>query len=295
MARNPLHRTTLAAISVGGGCLLLALVWALSVTLSAAEPPTPPAVEVTVEPQEIPGPQDSGDSSPSSADEKSTDEKPADVEGAGEAGATVGEDAAASAEPPAPAEVATPSIQSYLQERLAHGPKGPEHQRYVVLHDTEGGGTPWDVVDGWVAQGTGVAAHFVVGRDGTIVQCVPLDAIAHHAGFGTAGADGRFGLVEDGRDDRVGTQEVPWSDDYAMNAWSIGIEMVHRGGQDYPEAQLVAVDGLLAYLHGVYGGSAGQIIDHKAWRQGNSDTDPGFAPYLERYAAGLDHLGNPLT
>ena len=69
-----------------------------------------------------------------------------------------------------------------------------------------------------------------------------------------------------------------------MNAWSIGIEMIHVGGEgDYPEAQLMALDSLIAYLDTYYGGSAGEIIDHKMWREGNSDTSEEFAAYLANY------------
>ena len=68
-----------------------------------------------------------------------------------------------------------------------------------------------------------------------------------------------------------------------MNSYSIGIEMVHVGGSgDYPEAQLEALDGLIAYIDTYYGFES-EIIDHKAWRTGNSDTSPEFAEYLANY------------
>lgn len=52
------------------------------------------------------------------------------------------------------------------------------------MHDTEGSGDGKSVVEYWDNAGTGVAAHFVVNKDGSIVQCVALDSIAHHAGWG---------------------------------------------------------------------------------------------------------------
>lgn len=59
--------------------------------------------------------------------------------------------------------------------------------------------------------------------------------------------------------------------------------MVHVGGSgDYPEAQLEALDGLIAYIDAYYGFES-EIIDHKAWRTGNSDTSPEFAEYLANY------------
>jgi N-acetyl-anhydromuramyl-L-alanine amidase AmpD len=68
-----------------------------------------------------------------------------------------------------------------------------------------------------------------------------------------------------------------------MNAYSVGIEMVHVGGSGYyPEEQLEALDSLIAYIDAYYGFES-TIIDHKAWRSGNSDTSPEFADYLYNY------------
>ena len=173
--------------------------------------------------------------------------------------------------------------QDFLPAHFLHGYKGREYQRYIVLHDTEGEGTPAGVVGGWEYNGNGVAAHFVVGKDGSIVQCVPLDQIAHHAGYGDIGNNNYYGVPEDGRDDRVGTEYNPWSADYGMNSWSVGIEMVHVGGSGYyPDAQLDAVDTLIAYID-AYFDFESPIIDHKSWRTGNSDTSPEFADYLYNY------------
>ena len=94
-----------------------------------------------------------------------------------------------------------PSIQERYYADLAHGPKGPEFQKYIVLHDTEGDSSPESVIDWWESNGNKVAAHFVVGKDGSIVQCVPLDQIAHHAGFGDAGKNEQYGTIDDSRDD----------------------------------------------------------------------------------------------
>lgn len=165
-----------------------------------------------------------------------------------------------------------------------HGPKDASHQRYIVLHDTEGEAGPEATVSWWADNGSLVAAHFVVGTDGHIVQCVPLDRIAHHAGYGDTGHNELFGIEEDGRDDLLGTVPIGAGyADYAMNAWSVGIEMVHVGGAgDYPEAQLEAVDGLIAWIDACFGAQS-EIVDHKAWRSGNSDTSPEFAAYLANY------------
>lgn len=172
-----------------------------------------------------------------------------------------------------------------------HGKKPAKYQKYIVLHDTEGDSSPESVVSWWAGNGNLVAAHFVVGKDGHIVQCVPLSRIAHHAGYGDTGHDKEFGVTEDGRDDMAGSTPIGGSyADYGMNAWSIGIEMVHVGGEgSYPGAQLEAVDNLIAYLDAYYGGDAGEIVDHKMWRSSNSDTSMEFANYLKNYQKKRKH------
>lgn len=176
------------------------------------------------------------------------------------------------------------TITEDYRDSFVHGEKGAEFQKYIVLHDTEGEGSASGVVDYWDSNGSGVAAHFVINKDGSIVQCVPLDAIAHHAGFGDTGHNAQYGVEDESRDDKVGTTSIGSSfADYGMNSYSIGIEMVHVGGSgDYPQVQLDALDGLIAYIDAYYGFESA-IIDHKAWRTGNSDTSAEFATYLANY------------
>lgn len=173
-----------------------------------------------------------------------------------------------------------------IRWQLSHGSKPAQYQKYIVLHDTEGGGSPQNVIEGWASNGQRVAAHFVVGKDGTVVQCVPMDNIAHHAGYGNRGYNAQFGVPEDGRDDKRGTSSY----DYGMNGYSIGIELVHEGwpGERYPEAQLDALDSLIAYIDSYYGFQS-TIIDHKMWAYGNSDTSAEFAGYLANYRSKRAH------
>lgn len=179
------------------------------------------------------------------------------------------------------------NVQTY--DDLAHGEKGPEHQRYLVLHDTEGGGTPESVASYFEGCGNFVASHFIVGKDGHIAQCVAIDKIAHHAGYGDTGNNEAFGTTDESRDDMRGSVPIGSSyPDYGMNSYSVGIEIIHVGGEgDYPAEQLSALDALIAYLDAYYAEqgleNAGTIIDHKAWRASNSDTSAEFAGYLANY------------
>lgn len=193
-----------------------------------------------------------------------------------------------------PSDVAAPSLEETLfaklditsdyRDEFIHGEKSSEYQKYIVLHDTESESTAEGVVDYWDSNNAGIAAHFVINKDGTIVQCVPLDAIAHHAGFGDTGHNASYGVEDESRDDKKGTTSIgSWASDYGMNSYSVGIEMVHVGGSgDYPKAQLEALDTLIAYIDAHYGFES-TIIDHKAWRSGNSDTSSEFASYLANY------------
>lgn len=218
-----------------------------------------------------------------------------EVPGEGEGASDAAEAPAAPESSPAPSAEELRASLGIVEDYRAgfdHGEKGPAHQKYIMLHDTEGESGPRDVVDFWDGNGNLVAAHFVVGKDGSIVQCVPLDRIAHHAGFGDTGHNALYGVEDESRDDRLGTVSIgSWASDYGMNSFSIGIEMVHVGGSgEYPEAQLEALDALIAYIDAYYGFES-QIIDHKAWRSGNSDTSPEFAAYLANYQTARTHDG----
>ena len=177
------------------------------------------------------------------------------------------------------------------REGFVHGDKGPEFQKYIVLHDTEDNNDGQDIINWWDSNGNLVATHFIVNKDGKIYQCVPLDKIAHHAGYGDTGHNEQYDVADTSRDDMEGSgNPLPGAADYGMNSYSIGIEMVHVGGSgDYPEEQLESVDKLIAYIDSYYGFRS-EIIDHKAWRTGNSDTSPEFAEYLKNYQTIRTHL-----
>lgn len=179
-----------------------------------------------------------------------------------------------------------------FHDEFVHGDKGPEFQKYIMLHDTESSADASTVVQSWLGQGKGIASHFIVNKDGTIVQCVPMDKIAHHAGFGNVGHNEEYGVTDESRDDKVGTESIGEKyPDYGMNSYSIGIEIVHVGGGDeYPEAQLEALDKLIAYIDEHYG-TESRIIDHKMWRTTNSDTSPEFGTYLNNYKSNRSHKG----
>lgn len=158
-----------------------------------------------------------------------------------------------------------------FRSSFAHGEKSVYDQRFIVLHDTyEWGGGAHVVNNVWGSRSDGVAAHFIVDRDGTVWQCVDLDQVAYHAGAPSDGMAARYGTSN-------------------MNARSVGIEISHvPGAERYTEAQLDALDTLIAYIDSYYGFYS-TIIDHKMWRAGNPDTSEEFAGYLANYRSFRKH------
>jgi len=85
-----------------------------------------------------------------------------------------------------------------------------------------------------------VSAHFVVGRDGRVVQMVPIERRAWHAGPSVL--DGTPGV----------------------NDYSVGIEMVNlNDGKDpYTDAQIHAVAGILRFLRSRYVIPDSRVVSH---------------------------------
>ena len=83
-------------------------------------------------------------------------------------------------------------------------------RRLLVIHFTSGASAT-SSIDYWKQLGTGVCAHFVIDRDGTIYQCRPCDRTAGHAG------------ASQWKDPKTGTTY------FALNACSIGIELANAG------------------------------------------------------------------
>lgn len=178
-------------------------------------------------------------------------------------------------------------IKKIYSAKFKHGKKSAKQTKYIVLHDTEvAGASAAAIAQSW--KGGYVAAHFVVGRNGSIVQCVPLDRIAHHTGYGDKGHNKKYG-VSSKRDDMRGAKSIGKSyPDYGMNACSVGIEICHASGESYTAKQLKALDKLIAYIDTKLGKQC-KVIDHKAWRSTNSDTSKAFAKYLKNYKKKRHH------
>ena len=100
-------------------------------------------------------------------------------------------------------------------------------------------------------RGLEVSAHFVVRRDGTILQFVSIDERAWHAGRSS------------------------WEDREAANDWSIGVELEGLEGDTFEPAQYAALERLLPAIDHVRG--IRHIVGHEHVAPGRKvDPGPGF-------------------
>lgn len=144
-----------------------------------------------------------------------------------------------------PGDASKADIDTSLQNDEKGGHGSLQDIKYIVLHSTESNtDDATNIINSWntaTGERDGVGAHFVVDKQGHIYQWVSTSLIAWHAGK-HEGNLYDFSDITDG----------------SMNSHSIGIEIVHdQGTGTYPEAQLTAVDNLIAWIQkNAHGGKA---------------------------------------
>lgn len=111
----------------------------------------------------------------------------------------------------------------------------------IVLHHTAGGESAEEIGRYFQKPSAEVSSHYVIGKDGTIVQPVQDADRAWHAG----------------KSEFKGREDV--------NDFSLGIEIVNEGDDKdpYTDAQYRALGQLVAYLQNTYGVSWERITGHK--------------------------------
>lgn len=95
-----------------------------------------------------------------------------------------------------------------------------------------------------------VSAHYLIAEQGEVIALVPEELRAWHAGAGAWGACGD------------------------VNSRSIGIELANTGSAPFPEAQMAALERLLADLRHRWGIPAERVIAHSDMAP-QRKTDPG--------------------
>lgn len=115
---------------------------------------------------------------------------------------------------------------------------GVRKPNYVMIHHTAQTSLDQTIAT-FHNQKVGVSSHYVIGRDGKIVQMVNDLFRAHHAGAGK------------------------WGNDTDLNSSSIGIELDNNGTTDpWPETQIESLLQLLTYLKATYRIPQGNFIGH---------------------------------
>jgi len=135
---------------------------------------------------------------------------------------------------------------------------------YVILHQTTNA-----TVDKALATLTDparkVSAHYLIGRDGTVLQLVDEAARAWHAG------ESRWGGMSD------------------LNSASIGIELDNTGEEPFAEPQIVALLALLGELRERYRIPAANVLAHGDVAPGRKVDPSRFFPWRRLAQAGFGH------
>ena len=114
---------------------------------------------------------------------------------------------------------------------------GIRRPNFVILHHTAQKSTD-QTVRTFIVKHSQVSAHYVVGRDGQVVQMVNDLLRANHAGIGK------------------------WGNDTDLNSSSIGIEIDNDGFEPYSEVQIKSVMVLLSTLKKRYKIPTANFIGH---------------------------------
>ena len=108
---------------------------------------------------------------------------------------------------------------------------------FVIIHHTAQDSTE-QTLHTFTLPRTSVSSHYVIGRDGEVVQMLNDYFRAWHAGMGK------------------------WGHNTDLNSSSIGIEMDNNGSDPYPEKQITSLLNLLARLKEDYGIPTTNFIGH---------------------------------
>jgi N-acetylmuramoyl-L-alanine amidase len=129
---------------------------------------------------------------------------------------------------------------------------GIRKPNFVIIHHTAQNSTD-QTLKTFTLTRTGTSAHYVIGRDGKVVQMVNDYLRAQHAGAG------KWGSVTD------------------MNSCSIGIEMDNNGTTDpWTEAQINSLCAVLATLKKKYSIPTANFIGHADFAPGRKNDPKNF-------------------
>lgn len=173
----------------------------------------------------------------------------------------------------APVKSQLEKINSSDKEWIASINFGIRKPNYVMIHHTAQDSLAQTVKTFHSAK-AGVSSHYVIGRNGKIVQMVNDLYRGHHAGAGK------------------------WGNDTDLNSSSIGIELDNNGTTDpWSDAQINALINLLNYLKTAYKIPQANFIGHMDYAPARKN-DPSRFPWKKLANAGFgywydDYLETP--
>ncbi|HRN46995.1 MAG TPA: N-acetylmuramoyl-L-alanine amidase [Niabella sp.] len=141
---------------------------------------------------------------------------------------------------------------------------------YVMLHHTAQT-TAEQTLYTFSIQRTGVSAHYVVSRDGTVYQMLNDYMKAWHSGTG------RWGSVND------------------MNSCSLGIEIDNNGSEPFSDAQINGLLKLLTYLKKEYQIPQENFIGHSDYAPSRKNDPSKYFPWKKLADAGFGYWYDTLN
>lgn len=114
---------------------------------------------------------------------------------------------------------------------------GIRKPNFIIIHHTAMTSTD-GTIRAFIKKETQTSAHYIVGRDGKVVQMVNDYLRANHAGV------------------------AKWGNEYDLNSCSLGIELDNNGNEPYSDAQMNSLLALLTSLKKKYNIPVSNIIGH---------------------------------
>lgn len=114
---------------------------------------------------------------------------------------------------------------------------GIRKPNFIILHHTAQTSTE-QTIRTFTLASTGTSAHYVIGRDGKVVQMVNDYLRANHAGV------------------------AKWGNETDLNSCSLGIEIDNNGNEPYSDVQIKSLLSLLAVLTKKYNIPVANVIGH---------------------------------
>jgi N-acetylmuramoyl-L-alanine amidase len=136
------------------------------------------------------------------------------------------------------------------------------HANYVILHHTSNDNVA-DALATLTSPLKSVSSHYLVSRDGAILQLVDENRRAWHAGASW------------------------WGGQTDMNSASIGIELDNTGDEAYPDIQIAALTTLLADIAARHQIPRANFLAHADIAPGRKNDPGAFFPWARLAAAGF--------